>query len=100
VIAIQCSERNGALVAATQTDESHELMLISNQGTLVRTRVSEISQLGRNTQGVTLIRLPEDEKLVGVVRIENLGDEESGEAAGEAGAIAASDAGESDGATV
>jgi len=77
VIAIQCSERNGALVAATQTDDKHELMLISNQGTLVRTRVSEISQLGRNTQGVTLIRLPDDEKLVGVVRIENLGDEDS-----------------------
>ena len=100
MIAIQCSERNGALVAAMQTDERHELMLISDQGTLVRTRVAEISQLGRNTQGVTLIRLPDDEKLVGVVRIENLGDEDSGEAAGESGAIAANDAGESDGATV
>ena len=83
VIAIQCSERNGALVAAvatdarhelmtaTQADDTHELMLISNQGTLVRTRVAEISQLGRNTQGVTLIRLPEEEKLVGAVRIES-----------------------------
>ncbi|HET6914176.1 MAG TPA: DNA gyrase subunit A, partial [Rhodanobacteraceae bacterium] len=100
VIAIQCSERNGALVAATQTDDTHELMLISNQGTLVRTRVAEISQVGRNTQGVTLIRLPEGEKLAGVVRIENLGDEDSSEAAGEAGAVVAGDAGESDGATV
>jgi DNA gyrase subunit A len=100
VIAIQCSGRNGPLVAATQTDDTHELMLISNQGTLVRTRVAEISQVGRNTQGVTLIRLPEEEKLVGVVRIENLGDEESGETAGEAGAVAASEAGESDGASV
>ncbi|HET7558138.1 MAG TPA: DNA gyrase subunit A [Rhodanobacteraceae bacterium] len=100
VIAIQCSGRNGALVAATQTDATHELMLISNQGTLVRTRVSEISQLGRNTQGVTLIRLPEEEKLVGVVKIENLGDEESGEAAGEADALASGEAGESDSATV
>ncbi|WP_266181698.1 DNA gyrase subunit A [Dyella humicola] len=67
VIGIQCSERNGALVAATQVTEAHELMLISDQGTLVRTRVAEISQLSRNTQGVTLIRLPADETLVSVV---------------------------------
>ncbi|HVX03857.1 MAG TPA: DNA gyrase subunit A [Rhodanobacteraceae bacterium] len=77
VIAIQCSERNGALVAAVATDARHELMLISDKGTLVRTRVAEISQVGRNTQGVTLIRLPEDEKLVGVVKIENEDDETS-----------------------
>ena len=89
MIAIQCSGRNGALVAATQADDKHELMLISDQGTLVRTRVAEISQQGRNTQGVTLIRLPENEKLAGVVRIENLGDEDSAEANGEAGTGAA-----------
>ena len=71
VIAIQCSGRNGALVAAVCTDESHELMLISDHGTLVRTRVAGISQVGRNTQGVTLIRLPDDEKLAGVVRVES-----------------------------
>lgn len=76
VIAIQCSERNGELVAAVCADERHELMLISNQGTLVRTRVAEVSQVGRNTQGVTLIRLPDDEKLVGVVRIESDGDDD------------------------
>ncbi len=70
VIAIKCSERNGDLMAAVQVGEDHELMLISNQGTLVRTRVAEVSQLGRNTQGVTLIRLPDDEHLVGVVRLE------------------------------
>ena len=70
VIGIQCSERNGALVSAVQVTEAHELMLISNQGTLVRTRVAEVSQLGRNTQGVTLIRLPADEALVSVVRLE------------------------------
>ncbi|MGA8276798.1 MAG: DNA gyrase subunit A [Rhodanobacteraceae bacterium] len=70
VIGIQCSERNGALVAAAQVDETQEVMLISDQGTLVRTRVTEISRLGRNTQGVTLIRLPDEEKLVGVVRLE------------------------------
>ncbi|WIG55863.1 MAG: DNA gyrase subunit A [Rhodanobacteraceae bacterium] len=77
VIAIQCSERNGALVAAVATDARHELMLISDKGTLVRTRVAEISQVGRNTQGVTLIRLPDDEKLVGVVKIESEDDEAS-----------------------
>ncbi len=70
VIGIQCSERNGPLVAAVQVTEAHELMLISNQGTLVRTRVAEVSQLSRNTQGVTLIKLPADEALVSVVRLE------------------------------
>jgi len=72
VIAIQCSERNGALVAAVQIDSAHELMLISNQGTLVRTRASEVARVGRNTQGVTLIRLPAEEALIGIVRIEAL----------------------------
>ncbi|TAL86215.1 MAG: DNA gyrase subunit A [Rhodanobacter sp.] len=70
VIGIQCSERNGGLVGAVQVTEAHELMLISNQGTLVRTRVAEVSQLGRNTQGVTLIRLPADETLVSVMRLD------------------------------
>jgi len=69
VIAIQTSERNGELVGATQVTDEHEIMLISNQGTLVRTRVSEIARVGRNTQGVTLIRLPADEALVSVDRI-------------------------------
>jgi DNA gyrase subunit A len=82
VIAIQCSDRNGALVAATQIDDAHEIMLISNQGTLVRTGATGIARVGRNTQGVTLIRLPDDEALTGVVRIE-AGGEES-EAAGDA----------------
>ena len=85
VIGIQCSERNGALVAATQVTEAHELMLISDQGTLVRTRVAEVSQLGRNTQGVTLIRLPADEKLVSVVRLD--AEVENGEGEGEEGPI-------------
>jgi len=76
VIAIQCSERNGALIGAVQLGENHELMLISNQGTLVRTRAAEVARVGRNTQGVTLIRLPADEALVGVVRVEALGEEE------------------------
>jgi DNA gyrase subunit A len=77
VIGIQTSERNGALVGAMQVTESFEIMLISNQGTLVRTRVSEVAQVSRNTQGVTLIRLPSDESLVGLARVAALADESS-----------------------
>jgi DNA gyrase subunit A len=79
VIGIQCSERNGDLVGAVELDDAHEVMLISNQGTLVRTRANEIAKVGRNTQGVTLIRLPAEESLVGVVAIESLGEDEPGE---------------------
>lgn len=74
VIAIQTSERNGAVVGAIQVTDEDELMLISNGGTLVRTRAAEVSVLGRNTQGVKLITLAEDEKLVGMARVEALGD--------------------------
>ncbi len=84
VIGIQCSDRNGALIRALRVHEEDEVMLISGHGTLVRTRVAEISQLGRNTQGVTLIRLPDDEKLIGVVRLDASEDEEGLEE-GEAG---------------
>ena len=70
VIAMQCSERNGNLVTALQLFEGDEMMLISDKGTLVRTRTDEISVLSRNTQGVRLIKLSqEDERLVGVERI-------------------------------
>jgi DNA gyrase subunit A len=69
VIAMVTSERNGALVGAVQVFEGDEVMLVSDQGTLVRTRTSEVSLLGRNTQGVTLIRIADKEKLVGVERI-------------------------------
>ncbi|MDI1303093.1 MAG: DNA gyrase subunit A [bacterium] len=81
VIAIQTSERNGALVGAVQVKDGDELMLISDQGTLVRTRVDEVSVLSRNTQGVTLIKLASDEHLVGVVRLQDIGgdDEFEGE---------------------
>ena len=72
VIAMKTSERNGDLVGAILVKESDEIMLISDQGTLVRTRVSEISILSRNTQGVSLIRLAEGETLVGVSRIEEI----------------------------
>ena len=64
------SERNGRLVGAVQVFEGDELMLISNQGTMVRTRTDEVSVLGRNTQGVRVIRTKEGEKLVGVERID------------------------------
>ncbi|GIX35598.1 MAG: DNA gyrase subunit A [Lysobacteraceae bacterium] len=76
VIGIQTTERNGPLIGAVQLDASHEIMLISDRGTLVRTRASEITRVGRNTQGVTLIRLSEDEVLVGVVAVEPLEDGE------------------------
>jgi len=76
VIGIQTSERNGALIAAIQVSADDDIMLISDGGTLVRTSVEEISTLGRNTQGVTLIRLRQEEKLVGLERIQA---EEEGE---------------------
>ena len=72
VIALQTSDRNGTTVAALQVVPGQEIMLISSTGTLVRTAVDEISVLGRNTQGVRLIRLEEGERLVGIERIEGL----------------------------
>ncbi|MEE9452642.1 MAG: DNA gyrase C-terminal beta-propeller domain-containing protein, partial [Gammaproteobacteria bacterium] len=75
VIAIQVSERNGKVVRATQVDPQDEAMLITDQGTLVRLRIEEISLIGRNTQGVRLINLKGGEKLVGMQRIEELPEE-------------------------
>ena len=74
VISIKVSERNGKVVGAVQVDDNDEIMLISNRGTLVRTRVAEVSVVGRNTQGVTLIRTAEDEKIVALQRIEEIKD--------------------------
>ncbi len=79
VISIQASERNGNVVGATLVKEENEIMLITNGGTLVRTRVAEISSMGRNTQGVRLIRLGEDEKLVGVDAIVEAEAEDEGD---------------------
>lgn len=81
VIAMQTSERNGAVVGAVQVSDNEEIMLISDKGTLVRTRVAEVSVQGRNTQGVRLIKLKEGEALVGLERVEEPIEEEVEEAA-------------------
>lgn len=69
VVSIKVSERNGAVVGALEVIPGEQMMLISNRGTLVRTRVDEVSLVGRNTQGVTLIRTATDEHVVGLQRI-------------------------------
>ena len=69
VIAMQTSERNGQLIGASQVKDEDELMLITNKGMLVRTKVSEINVIGRNTQGVTVIRLKDDENLINIAPI-------------------------------
>jgi DNA gyrase subunit A len=69
MIAIQTSERNGKVVAATLVEPESEIMLITNSGVLIRTRVSEIREMGRATQGVTLISLDEGTKLSGLQHI-------------------------------
>ncbi|MEQ4895766.1 DNA topoisomerase (ATP-hydrolyzing) subunit A [Proteus vulgaris] len=71
VISIKVSERNGKVVGAIQVEETDQIMMITNAGTLVRTRVSEVSIVGRNTQGVTLIRTTEGELVVGLQRVED-----------------------------
>jgi len=75
VIAIQTSARNGKTVGAVQVSEDDEIMLISSNGTLVRTAVDDISVQGRNTQGVRLIRVGKDQRLVGLARIEFIEEE-------------------------
>jgi DNA gyrase subunit A len=92
VIALQTTERNGRLVGAIQLSEHHEVLLISDGGTLVRTRAAEIAQVGRNTQGVTLIRLGEGERLQAIERVDaSLEDD--------ADVVAGSDAGDAAGST-
>lgn len=86
LIAMSTSERNGNMVGAVQVFEGDELMLISNQGTLVRTRTDEVSILGRNTQGVRVIRTKGGERLVGVQRIEEPAEEPENDMEQEEGA--------------
>jgi DNA gyrase subunit A len=77
VVSIKVSERNGKVVGAVQVEDNDEIMMITDNGTLVRTRVSEVSVIGRNTQGVRLIRTAEDEHVVALQRIDEI--EESDE---------------------
>ena len=77
VISIKVSERNGKVVAATQVEETDQIMLITDAGTLVRTRVSEVSIVGRNTQGVRLIRTADDEHVVSLERVCDADEEDS-----------------------
>jgi len=94
MIAIQQSERNGRVVAATLVRPEDEIMLITDKGVLVRTRVAEIRELGRATQGVTLIALDDGSKLSGLQRIvENDANEASGELSNDAGGDAGDDVG-------
>jgi len=78
MIAIQTTERNGKVVAATLVSPEDEIMLITSGGVLIRTRVKEIREMSRSTQGVTLINLDDGEKLCGLQRIMDR-DEENGE---------------------
>ena len=75
VVSIKVSERNGLVVGACQVADTNEIMIISDKGTLVRTRVEEVSIVGRNTQGVRLIRTIEGESVVGLAKIEEIEDD-------------------------
>lgn len=77
VISVQTTDRNGAVTGAELVQDDDEFMLITSGGTLVRTRVDEVSVMGRNTQGVRLIRLGDDEQLTGIACIANIQTEES-----------------------
>ena len=80
VIALQITDRNGRMVAALQVSLDDEIMLMSQNGVLVRTPVKDISVVGRNTQGVRLIRLEEGDQLSGLERIDGLaGDSDAGD---------------------
>src|SRR5690606_13111685 len=85
VIALKTSERNGSLVGAIQLTDHHDVLLISDGGPLVRTRAAEIAQVGRNTQGVTLMRLAADETLQAIERLDaSLDEDADGDRAGDA----------------
>lgn len=76
MIAIQTTKRNGRVVAATLVEPDDEIMLITNGGVLIRTRVKEMREMGRATQGVTLINLDDGQKLIGVERVLERDDDE------------------------
>jgi len=79
VISIQTTERNGTVVGAVQVVDDDEIMMITDGGTLVRNRVADVSRMGRNTQGVIMIRLSKQEKLIGIERIASLEGDDEGE---------------------
>lgn len=79
VISIQVTERNGKVVRSTQVNDNDEAMLITDKGTLVRFKVNELSVIGRNTQGVRLINVNSGELVVGMQKIEDLGEESEDE---------------------
>ena len=81
VISIKTSDRNGKVVGAIQVTDEDEMMLISNKGTLVRARAADVSIIGRNTQGVTLINIAEKEQLVSIAKIAESDDDEESEEA-------------------
>ena len=83
LISIRTSERNGQQIGAILVDEDDEIMLITDGGTLVRTRVSDVSRMGRDTQGVKMIALSKKEKLIGIARIEMLEGEDAEHEEGE-----------------
>ncbi|MHB1245367.1 MAG: DNA gyrase subunit A [Sulfuriferula sp.] len=83
MIAIQTTARNGRMVAATLVEPDDEIMLITNGGVLIRTRVKEMREMGRATQGVTLISLDNKQKLIGVQRVLEREDEDEGDGEGE-----------------
>ncbi|KAG0193214.1 hypothetical protein DFQ28_006223, partial [Apophysomyces sp. BC1034] len=85
MIAIQTSERNGRVVAATLVEADSEIMLITTAGVLIRTRVSEIREMGRATQGVTLISLDDGTKLSGLQQIAETDAEADAESDADAG---------------
>lgn len=97
VVSIKVSERNGSVVGAMEVIDGNEIMLISNKGTLVRTRVNEVSTVGRNTQGVRLIRTADDEKVVGLQRIDEIDEDEAlidGEVIAEEGEVSSEESSE------
>jgi DNA gyrase subunit A len=77
MIAIQTSARNGKVVAAVLVRPEDEIMMITNAGVLIRTKVSQIREMGRSTQGVTLINLDEGTKLTGLQKVAESDEEES-----------------------
>ena len=96
VISIKTSERNGEQVGAVRVSELDEIMLITDGGTLVRTRVADVSQMGRDTQGVTMIRLSKGEHLIGIERIEALDGDEAEPIDGDIDADADTESGDSE----